>query len=393
MRSDTAPSPPGFRVLFWGTYDRGRPRNRISIEGLRRQGAAVTLLHADVWAGIEDKSRIHGWLPRLRQATRLAAAYLRLTVGYLFAPRHEVVVVAYLGFVDIFLLWPWAMLRRKPIVWDAMMSLYNTLVIDRELVKPGSLPARILFAAEWLACRMAKRVLVTTEQRRGDFVARYGLRAERVCVIPLGAEYAAFPERPATDTETALSSPIELLFYGQFTPLHGVETLIRAARLAADRPYHWTIIGNGQTAEQVRAMLDATPLPSLQWIDWVDYPQLAHWIHRADIGLGIFGTSAKSAETIPNKIYQILATGTPLITRDSPAIRELLPDGGAPGVYLVPPADPEALLQAIERFATERVGFRGVSLHQALNEKIRDDVSGRRLMTVLQDAAATGQKQ
>ena len=39
------------------------------------------------------------------------------------------------------------------------------------------------------------------------------------------------------------------------------------------------------------------------------------------------------------------AAGRPLITRDSPAARELLTEG--PGITLVPPADPEALADAV----------------------------------------------
>ncbi len=58
-------------------------------------------------------------------------------------------------------------------------------------------------------------------------------------------------------------------------------------------------------------------------IPWVDYDTLHQHIADADVCLGIFGTSAKAANAIPNKAYQILAVGRPLVTRDSPAIREL----------------------------------------------------------------------
>ena len=68
--------------------------------------------------------------------------------------------------------------------------------------------------------------------------------------------------------------------------------------------------------------------------------------------LGIFGATEKAALVIPNKVFQILSARRPLITRDSPAIRELLGDG-VPGATLVPPADPVALAAAIERARTE----------------------------------------
>ena len=54
---------------------------------------------------------------------------------------------------------------------------------------------------------------------------------------------------------------------------------------------------------------------------------------------------------IPNKAFQALACGTPLITADTPAARELLRDGES--ALLVPPGDPEALAAAVRRLAGE----------------------------------------
>ena len=52
---------------------------------------------------------------------------------------------------------------------------------------------------------------------------------------------------------------------------------------------------------------------------------------------------------IPNKAFQALACGTPLVTADTPAARELLVDGES--ALLVPTGDPEALAAAIRRLA------------------------------------------
>jgi glycosyltransferase involved in cell wall biosynthesis len=52
---------------------------------------------------------------------------------------------------------------------------------------------------------------------------------------------------------------------------------------------------------------------------------------------------------IPNKAFQALACGAPLITADTPAARELLTDGVS--ALLVPPGDPEALAGAVRRLA------------------------------------------
>jgi glycosyltransferase involved in cell wall biosynthesis len=137
-----------------------------------------------------------------------------------------------------------------------------------------------------------------------------------------------------------------VLFVGQFIPLHGIDTIIRAARLSSSDPLEWVIIGRGQEEARIRHLLADSPPERLTWRSWVPYDQLTREIADADVCLGIFGSSTKAACVIPNKVFQILACGRCLVTRDSPAIRELIPTA-TPGVRLVPPADPTALLQAV----------------------------------------------
>ena len=55
-----------------------------------------------------------------------------------------------------------------------------------------------------------------------------------------------------------------------------------------------------------------------------------------DVCLGIFGSAAKAARVVPNKVFQGAAAGCALVTSDTPPQRRVL-DGAA---VLVPPGDP-----------------------------------------------------
>ena len=125
-----------------------------------------------------------------------------------------------------------------------------------------------------------------------------------------------------------MPEPFTALFVGKLIPLHGIETVLEAARLAPE--VRFRVIGSGQ----LEHVLAARP-PNVDWVPWVEYSALPEQLRRCGCALGIFGTSEKAQRVIPNKVFQALACGAPVITADTPAIREL----GEDGPLLVPPGD------------------------------------------------------
>jgi glycosyltransferase involved in cell wall biosynthesis len=350
------------RIVYWGTYDARRERYRILVDGLKRNDVEIFECHDDVWGGIRDKSMVSGWRFGLRIAIRYLFAYIKLTFKYLCLPDHDAVLVGYFGHPDVLVLWPLARLRRKPIVWDALISLYDTIISDRKLIRHSHPVARLIFLIEWVICHSANRITLPSSARAEYLTVLYGLPKGHARAVFLGVESDLFPVRGKNSRNYEEDSWVSVLFYGQLFPMHGIDVIIRAARYMKEEPVNWVIIGSGQVEVIVRQMLEEQPLANLEWIPWVPYAELAGWIHRCDVALGIFGDSEKAATSIPNKVFQILSTGTPLITRDSPAIREIL-DPKMPGIYLIPPNNPQALVNAIQEFRTERKMLLHLDLH------------------------------
>jgi len=338
------------RIVFWGTYDTGKPRNRILLRGLRENKIDLTECHADIWSGVEDKSQIRTLAKKILFLCRWLLSYPGLLFDFCRLPKHDAVIVGYLGQLDVLILWPFARMRRIPIVWDAFLSLYDTVVNDRKMVGKYHPLALLLYMWEWLACRAADSILLDTQAHADYFVRQFHLPSHKTFAVFVGAETDVFSESPLESPVIKDNNQFTVLFYGQFIPLHGIETIINAARLMIDDPVQWIIIGQGQEEEKIRAMLDESPIPLLQWIPWVDYRELRQWIQRSDLCLGIFGESGKATRVIPNKVFQVLAAGKPILTRDSPAIRELL-DPDMAGVTLVPPANPSALAAGIREIS------------------------------------------
>ncbi len=136
------------RVLLWGTYDTGKPRARILHQGMREAGIDVEEIHATVWEGVEDKSQVKGLVSRLRLLMRWAFAYPRLTWRLARAPRPDILLIGYPGVLDAFIATFVGRIRKIPVVWDVFISLYDTIVEDRKMLRPESVAARLLHGLE-----------------------------------------------------------------------------------------------------------------------------------------------------------------------------------------------------------------------------------------------------
>jgi glycosyltransferase involved in cell wall biosynthesis len=280
-----------------------------------------------VWEGRE-----HKWTLGARSALRLAAAEARLLAR---RPREDVdiVVVGYPGHLDMTAARRAA--RGRPVVLNPLVSLSDTFVADRGRFRAGSLPARALTRIDRRALAGADVVVADTEAHAERF-RELGAKHVEVCLV--GAEERVFTPgwtQPGT---------FAALFVGKLIPLHGLDTILAAARIAPEVPFR--IVGSGQLEP-----LLAHRTSNVEWIPWVEYEQLPDELHRTGCALGIFASSPKAQRVIPNKVFQALACGAPVLTADTPASRELLVDGES--ALLVPHGDARALADALRRLASE----------------------------------------
>jgi glycosyltransferase involved in cell wall biosynthesis len=327
------------------------------ISCLRGAGVEVVERHTSVW-----EQRQHKWSLGLGAVTRIAFAEARLLLGSR-QTRFDALIVGYPGHFDM------AAARRiargRPVIFNPLVSLHETLVEDRRRFPASSAQARFLQRIDRRALRRADLVVADTAQNAQHLAELGALPDERLAVCFVGAEERLF--RPGWQPAESFHA----LFVGKLIPLHGLETILAAARLAPEIPFR--VVGSGQ--------LDALLLdraPNVEWVKWVDYEQLPEEIQRAGCALGVFGLSPKAGRVIPNKAFQALACGTPLITAATPAAHELLRDGES--ALLVPPGDPEALAAAVRRLAREpelaqRIGAGGLAAYRA---HASEDVLGER---------------
>ena len=167
------------RVLYFGTYERTYPRNAQVISCLRGAGVEVEERHVSVWEGRE-----HKWAAGPAAALRLLVGEARLLKRP--EPGFDALIVGYPGHLDL----PAARFaaRGKPVVFNPLVSLADTLVDDRARFRRGSLPARALTAVDRRALQAADLVVADTEANADDLTRRGRIPHRKVAVCFVGAE-------------------------------------------------------------------------------------------------------------------------------------------------------------------------------------------------------------
>ncbi len=237
------------------------------------------------------------------------------------------------------------LLTRKPIIFDAFVSTYDTLCFDRKWFKPNSIGGRLAYWLDRYTCLLADKVLLDTKTHADYFAETFDLPREKLSVLYLGYDNKTFYPREIQPSEGP--KQFVVFYYGSFLPLQGIEYIIRAAKLLeCETAIKFEIAGRGSTYRKIRCLARDLATTNVEFIDWIPYHQLPIAIARASICLGgHFSAIGKAQRVIAGKTYQFLAMAKPTIVGDNPANRELFTH--KKNVYMCPMADEEALAAAI----------------------------------------------
>jgi len=311
-------------VLWWGNYDAEYSRNRIIRKAFAQLG----------WQASEYKPQ----KPRF--------SYLKARLSGLTKP--DLVFVPCFCQKDIDAALNFGRHYNVPVMIDPLISLYDTRVFERKTVAKDSLEASRLLALETRTFSAADVVIADTEAHGSYFCETFGVDAKKIQVIPVSAEESVFTTAEVSNDARDL---VEVLFYGSFIPLQGVDVIVEAIQLYNGPSVRWCLLGGKNSQSRLNAEQALKGNASVSFEDDIAYGLLPERIRRADILLGVFGSSAKTTRVIPNKVYQSLACGRPVVSCDGPypaAMRQAQDSG----MRWVPPASAKDLADAVAQLAT-----------------------------------------
>ncbi len=369
------------RVCYFGTYRSNYERNQIILECLRRNNIEVSICHANLWHGVEDREQAAsgGWL-KPAFWWRAIKAYTSLLRQYAKVKNYDILFVGYPGQIDVFLARWLSRLHRKRLVWDVYNSIY-LIAKERGLDRRSPLTIRLLRIIEREACRLPDLLLQDTQEYVQWLCTTHGLRPERFQEMPIGAD-----DRVFLPTEFSPGDPhhFQVLYYGTFIPNHGIQYILEAAHLLENEAdIYFEMIGTGPELENAQALAGRYSLKQVNFTGWMEKQDLVNRAKKADVFLGAFGGRPQSLMTIHNKIFEAMAMAKPVITGESPATRRAFKHGE--NIYLCHQQDPQSLAQAIRTLRDDVtlrqcLSYNGLALFQA---KYDLNHQAQRLMEIL----------
>ena len=260
--------------------------------------------------------------------------------------EYSALLVNFPGYYLMPIAWWKTRFPRKQLIFDAFISISDTLVSDRKKISWINPLAWFYYGADVISTHLADEVLIDTEAHKRFFMKRFFLSAKRIRVVYVGTLKDIFC--PGPKENKLQEGKFNALFIGSYIPLQGIEYILQAAKiLSEESDIHITLIGGGQTYDEMTTLAYKLELKNVTFLDFMPIADLPHYLRSCDVALGIFGTSDKADRVIPHKVYDAIGCGVPVITASNKAICEKFTDGKE--VFLCKTGDAQSLASAIMR--------------------------------------------
>ena len=214
----------------------------------------------------------------------------------------------------------------------------------------------LLSALEFLAYRGATHCIALSPGiARG--IARRGVDEDRITMIPNGCDIELLADAPEPERPDGVAdSDLLAIFAGTHGQANGLGAVLDAAAVLKARgrsDIRFFLVGDGKEKGDLVQRASRDGLDNVIFHEPVPKARLARLLAGADAGLQVLAdVPAFYFGTSPNKFFDYLATGKPVVTNYPGWVAGLVTENHA-GIA-VPPRDPEAFADAMVRLADHR---------------------------------------
>jgi glycosyltransferase involved in cell wall biosynthesis len=229
-------------------------------------------------------------------------------------------------------------------------------ILDKDWILPvfRHPTAWIITLVEWIGANAFDAIVPATPKIAERFPASKTVVIQN---FPIAAEQLNHPPIPYVER------PKSFVYVGGIATIRGAEEMVRAFHLLADIHGARLDLAGEFSPSSLEDALQALPgWASIKYHGQVSREQVAHLLCGARAGLVLFHPLPNHIVAQPNKLFEYMAAGIPVIASDFPLWRDIIE--GASGGLLVNPLDVKAIANAMQwildhPFEAETIGKNG----------------------------------
>lgn len=200
----------------------------------------------------------------------------------------------------------------KKVIYDELINPYEWFVYEHHWFKDESIVAKLLRFGYRFMGKRTMSILADTPSHAELSAQLMDLPIEKYKYIPVSTDETMFTPKPMTPHDG-----FRVFYYGSLLPLHGVPTVLEAARLLKDEDIIIQLVGGKQDmADLVKLANDDGA--HVEYTDWIEYTKIPNTIAMSDLCLaGPFGDTLQARYVVTGKAYQFMASERPIVVGEN----------------------------------------------------------------------------
>lgn len=249
--------------------------------------------------------------------------------------------------------WLVAALSRRPLLLE-IRDLWPEFIIDM-----GKLKNPIAIGlSRWLERFLYRRAdyLVVNSPAYVEYLIEKGVAPHKVTLLANGVDPQMFdPSAHGNGIRKRLNldGKFVVMYAGAIGPANDLPVLLDAAEeLKSDARFCFMIVGDGKQRRALQSRAEADHLDNVVFAGAQPKEEMRHYLASADACVAILQNIRMFSMTYPNKVFDYMAAGRPILLAIDGVIREVVETARA-GLF-VPPGDGKALAEAVRYLAENR---------------------------------------
>ncbi len=163
-----------------------------------------------------------------------------------------------------------------------------------------------------------------------DVVENGGGNKNNISIVSNTPELASF-DSPVSSTNEGVLKEIKdnfsMIYTGGIQMGRGLQTVIDAIPkiTAVIKNFKFVVVGDGYAASRIKSLIEEKGVGQyIIWVGWVSHESLGEFLKSSAVGIIPHLTSKHVNTTIPNKIFDYMGYGLPVIASDAPPMVRIL---------------------------------------------------------------------